>query len=166
MSEEDEPQAPAYLGWTLLAAAAVTVAFLGYITWRILAATGPVCNHVFPPRESRLPSWAFVFAAIAAFALGHLSGQLAVRREHRPQTDLGQGRWSNQRAVVAVHAAVAVFLLVVTVLMVIEAWTLGHRHWPITYYTRCATDAGPWLALLGSAVYAFIVGRWLWVFRG
>jgi hypothetical protein len=49
--------------------------------------------------------------------------------------------------------------------MVVEAWTLGHGVWPITYYVRCANDAGPLISLVGVATFAYIIGRWMWVFK-
>jgi hypothetical protein len=67
--------------------------------------------------------------------------------------------------VVAVNAGVAGFLFLVTILMLIEAWTLGHGVWPITYYVRCSMDAGALISLIGVLSYSFIIGRWMWVFK-
>lgn len=166
MNEDKEPAAPSYARWALLAAAVGAAAVIAFVTYSVFAARMPVCDPGFPARISPLPTWAFVLAAIAAFALGHASSQFAIRRQNQSQAELGEGRWKNESAAVAVHGAVAFFLFIVTILLVIEAVTLAHGHWPITYYARCATDAGPLLALLGSAAYAFVAGRWLWVFKG
>lgn len=151
--------------WLLLATGAFLVGLIAFVTWSTFASTAPVCNRVFPARIGQYPSWLYVFAAVSAFALGHALGQIGVRRHKVPEKELGEGPWSKSSAVVAVNAGVAVFLLLVTVMLVVEAWTLGHNTWPITYYTRCATDANGLLALLGSAIFAFVVGRWIWVFK-
>jgi hypothetical protein len=67
-------------------------------------------------------------------------------------------------AVVAVNLGVAAFLFLVTFLLLIEAWTLGHGVWPITYYVRCSMNAGAFISLVGMATFAFVIGRWMWVF--
>jgi hypothetical protein len=153
------------MAWLCLGAAAALVAILAFVTWRTFAASAPLCDPNFPARVGQYPSWVYIFAAIGAFALGHGLGQAGIKRQKLPQQELGEGPWSKPAAVVAVDAGVAVFLLLVTVMLGVEAWTLAHRVWPITYYTRCATDASAPLALLGSTSYAFVIGRWMWVFK-
>jgi hypothetical protein len=164
MATEYEPPLPRWVRWLFLGGAVAGFLLLVFIAWRSLTAVTPLCDQRFPARATDYPSWAFVFAAIGAFALGHLTGQGRVRRRRRLQDPLGKGQWSNAAPMVAVQAGVAVFLLLVTILMLIEAWTLGHHQWPLTYYTRCAAGASAPVSLLGSAIYAFVIGRWLWVF--
>jgi hypothetical protein len=96
---------------------------------------------------------------------GALTATVGIKRQGRSQKELGEGQWASQRAVVAVNLGVAIFLFLITILMVIEAWTLGHGVWPITYYVRCANDAGPLISLVGVAAFAYIIGRWMWVFK-
>lgn len=139
---------------------------LAVIAVRIAAAATPLCATGFPGRQGQLPTSVFVFTALAAFALGHLTGNDRLRPNRKGGKALGDGQWSSTKAIIAVNAGVAVFMFVVTGLMIVEALTLAHNEWPITYYTRCANVASTPLSLLGSAIYAFIIGRWLWVFRG
>lgn len=166
MPDSEQPTPPKLLGTALLVIAALSLVAIAFITVRISTAGGPLCNPVFPERQGQLPTWLFVFTAIAAFALGHLTGSDRVGGGRRAGKALGEGQWKNATAAAAVNAGVAVFLFVITILMVVEAWTLAHNVWPITYYTRCANVASAPISLVGSALYAFIVGRWLWVFRG
>ena len=169
---EGPPQPPPWATPLLVAAAAVLVLVLGFVAWHTVTATAPLCNSRFPPRSTQYPVWLFVFSAIAAFGLGHVSSQVGIVRRRRPhlvprreEEELGEGHWSKVRSVVAVNVAVAAFLYLVTALMVIEAVMLATGSWPITYYARCAADAGPLISLGGTVVYALVVGRWLWVFR-
>jgi hypothetical protein len=129
-------------------------------------ASAPLCNTGFPGRQGQLPTWVFVFTALVAFSLGHLTGTDRIRPNRKGGKALGDGEWNSPKAIIAVNAGVAVFMFVVTALMIVEALTLAHHVWPITYYTRCANVASTPLSLLGSAIYAFIIGRWLWVFKG
>jgi hypothetical protein len=145
--------------------ALVFVALLVFAVWNLVASHHPACNTNFPARRGDYPSWVFVFAAIGAFVLGSLTSQAGIRREGRPQKELGEGRWTNRRAIVTVNLGVAGFLFLVTILMLIEAWTLGHGVWPITYYVRCSMNAGAFITLVGVASYAFVIGRWMWVFK-
>ena len=164
MAAKKPPAPPLWMSYVLGASAVGLIILIGIVAARIGGATAPVCNPLFPARISSLPSYWYVFTAIAAFALGHAVGQVGIRRQKLPETELGKGSYDGRSAAVAVNAGVAIFLLVVTILLGIEAWTLGHGVWPITYYTRCSTDASPLLALLGSAIFAFVIGRWMWVF--
>jgi len=163
--DDKEPLPPTWIVWVLVATAVGFVALLAIATWSLWMTHHPVCNTNFPARRGDYPSWVFVFAAIGAFVLGSLTSQVGIRRQGRSQKELGQGRWTNPKAVVAVNLGVAGFLFLVTVLMLIEAWTLGHGVWPITYYVRCANDAGAFITLVGMAIYAFVIGRWMWVFK-
>lgn len=149
-----------------IAIGAVALIVIVVAAARIAAAPGPLCNIGFPERQGQYPTWLFVFIAIGAFALGHLTGGDRAPTKRRAGTALGEGQWKSARGVIAVNLGVAAFMFIVTILMIVEAWTLGHNVWPITYYTRCANVASTPLSLIGAAVYAFIVGRWLWVFRG
>jgi hypothetical protein len=150
----------------LLGAVAVGLLVMLVIAVHALATAGaPVCNSDFPARRGDYPSWVYVFAAVGAFVMGSLTTTIGIRRQRRSQLELGVGRWSDQGAVVAVNAGVAGFLFLVTILMVIEAWTLAHGAWPITYYVRCAMDAGALISVIGVFSYSFIIGRWMWVFK-
>jgi hypothetical protein len=163
--------------WVLLAAGAGLILALAFIAWRTWTAAAPLCDSSFPARSTEYPSSLFVFAVIAAFVLGHLTSQVGIVRRGRAnkslhknprkeQEELGEGRWKDAKAVMAVNAGVATFLFLVTFLMGIEALTLGTHQWPITYYARCATYAQPPGSLGGAIIYAFVVSRWLWVFKG
>jgi hypothetical protein len=160
-----EPLAPSWTVWVLAAVAIGLVALLAFAGWELWMARTPVCNPSFPARRGEYPSWVFVFGAIGAFVLGSLTSQIGIRRQQRTQLALGEGRWSHPSAVIAVNLAVAAFLFIVTILMGVEAWTLSHGYWPITYYARCASDAGGFGSLVGVASYSFILGRWMWVFK-
>jgi hypothetical protein len=165
MAKDDEPLPPSWMAWVLVAVAIGLVLLVAVAGWELLKSHAQVCNPDFPARRGQYPSWAYVFAATGAFVLGSLTATIGIRRQRRSEKELGEGRWSNRSAVIAVNAGVAGFLFVVTILMVIEAWTLGHGVWPITYYVRCANDAGPTVSLIGVVSYAFIIGRWMWVFK-
>jgi len=165
MAKDDEQPQPSWVFWALVAAAAGLAVLLVIAAVYLVRSHVPVCSTNFPARRTDYPSWVFVFAAIAAFILGSLTAQVGIRRQGRLQKELGEGQWSSQRAVVAVNLGVATFLFLVTILMVVEAWTLGHGVWPITYYVRCASDAGPLISLVGVASFAYIIGRWMWVFK-
>jgi hypothetical protein len=162
---DEEPPPPPWLAWILGAAAVVLAALIAIAGVHLLMSHNPACSANFPARRGDYPSWVFVFAAIAAFVLGSVTSQVGIHRDSRSQKELGQGRWSNPTAAVVVNAGVAGFLFLVTILMLIEAWTLGHGVWPITYYVRCANDAGAFISLVGVASYAFVIGRWMWVFK-
>jgi hypothetical protein len=164
-STNEEQSPPQWMAWLMLGAAVGLALLLAFVTWRTFAASAPLCDRDFPARVGQYPSWVYIFGAVGGFVLGHATGQIGIRRRKGSQKELGEGPWGKPSAVVAVNAGVAVFLLAVTVMLGIEAWTLGHNTWPITYYTRCATDASAPLALLGSATYAYVIGRWMWVFR-
>jgi hypothetical protein len=164
-AKDDEAPPPGWIVWFLIAAAVVFVALLAIASWYLFTTHHPVCSANFPARRGDYPSWVFVFTAIAAFVLGSVTSRIGIVTQHRSQKELGEGRWSSRRAVVAVNVGVAVFLFLVTILMLIEAWTLGHGVWPITYYVRCANDAGGFITLVGVASFAFVIGRWMWVFK-
>jgi hypothetical protein len=166
MSDKEEPPPSRLIGTLFIAIGAVALLAIVVAAARIATAPGPLCNLGFPGRQGDYPTWVFVFTAVGAFALGHLTGADRAGSRRRAGKALGEGQWTNPKAVIAVNASVAVFMFIVTILMLVEAWTLGHNVWPITYYTRCANVASTPLSLVGAAVYAFIVGRWLWVFRG
>jgi hypothetical protein len=165
MAQDHDSPPPVRTVWVLAGAALALVVILAMAAHALVAAGAPVCNPDFPARRGDYPSWAYVFAAIGTFVIGAVTGQIGIRRQGRLQTELGEGAWSNPRAVVAVNAGVAVFLFLVTILMVIEAWALAHGLWPITYYVRCATDAGAFISLIGVSGYSLIAGRWIWVFK-
>jgi amino acid transporter len=164
-ANDDEPPPPTWILWFLGAAAVVFVVLLAVAGWYLWTTHHPVCNTNFPARRGDYPSWVFVFAAIGAFVLGSVTSQVGIQKQHRKQKELGEGRWRSPKAVVAVNLGVAGFLFLVTILMGIEAWTLGHGVWPITYYVRCSNDAGASITLVGVATYAFVIGRWMWVFK-
>ena len=151
--------------WLLGAVAAVLALLLVIAVFSLVRSHTPVCNTNFPARRGDYASWAYVFGAIALFVLGSVTSQVGIRQRQEPQKELGEGRWANRSAVVAVDAGVGIFLILVTILMLIEAWTLGHGVWPITYYVRCSADAGALISLVGVAVYSFFIGRWMWVFK-
>jgi hypothetical protein len=162
MAKDDEQPQPSWVFWALMAAAVGLGALLVIAAVYLLRSHAPVCDTNFPARRGDYPSWVYVFAAIVAFVLGSLTATIGIKRQGRSQRELGEGQWSSQSAV---NLGVAVFLFLVTILMVIEAWTLGHGVWPITYYVRCANDAGPLISLVGVASVAYIIGRWMWVFK-
>jgi len=165
MAKDDEQPQQSWVFWALLAAAVGLAVLLVIATVYLVRAHTAVCNPNFPARRSDYPSWWFVFAGIGAFVLGSLTATVGIKRQSRSQKELGEGQWASRRAVVAVNLGVAIFLFLVTILMAIEAWTLGHGVWPITYYVRCANDAGPLISLVGVAIFAYIIGRWMWVFK-
>lgn len=165
MAGKPDPDPPASLVWVFVVAAAGLVVLFAFAAWQLTANHSPVCSPNFPARRSQYPSSLFVFSGIGAFILGSLTSQYQIRRQGRSQEELGKGQWANPSAVVAVNVGVALFLFLVTFLMGVEAWTLGHGVWPITYYVRCSTDAGPLISLVGLASFAFIIGRWMWVFK-
>jgi hypothetical protein len=162
--EDGEQLPPSWTVWLLAAVAIFFVALIAFAGWELWTSRTPVCNPNFPARRGEYPSWVFVFGAIGGFALGSLTSQVGIRRRQQSQLALGEGRWARRSAVAAVNLAVAAFLFIVTVLMGVEAWTLSHGHWPITYYVRCASDASGFIALVGVMSYAWIIGRWTWVF--
>ena len=166
MPKTSEPAAPTWMVAVMVALAVALAATIALIGSRTLSAGNPLCDSHFPARYSSLPVWWYVFTAIAAFGFGHVAGQWGIWSQGRSQDALGQGRWSNPIAVVGIDAGVAVFLFIVSGLLLYEAYTLGHGVWPITYYVRCSNDGGPLVSLAGSAIYAFVVGRWMWVFKG
>jgi hypothetical protein len=163
MATRGEPRPPTWLAVAMLAAAVGLAATIGFAASQTLPATNSVCNPTFPVRNGGYQTWLYVFTAIGAFALGHLVSQWGIARRGLSQTALGEGRWSNRKAVVGVNIGVAIFLFVVTGLLLFEAYTIAHGVWPITYYVRCANDAGPLVSLGGAALYSFVVGRWMWV---
>ena len=165
MAKDDEQPQSSWVFWALVAAAVGLGVLLVIAAVYLMRSHTPVCDTSFPARRGAYPSWVYVFAAVAAFVLGSLTATIGIKRQGRSQQELGEGQWSSQSAVVAVNLGVAIFLFVVTILMVIEAWTLGHGVWPITYYVRCANDAGPFISLVAVASFAYIIGRWMWVFK-
>ncbi len=166
MTDNDQQPPSKAIGALFLGIGIASLIALAIIAARIGTAGSPLCDVGFPGRQGQLPTWVFVFTAIGAFALGHLTGSDRAGPDRRAGKALGEGQWQRPTAIIAVNAGVAVFMFVVTALMAVEALTLAHHVWPITYYTRCANVASTPLSLLGSAIYAFIVGRWLWVFKG
>ena len=156
MAKDDEQPQPSWVFWALVAAAVGLGALLVIAAVYLMRSHAPVCNTSFPARRGDYPSWVYVFAAIAAFVVGSLTATVGIKRQGRSQKELGEGQWSSQRAVVAVNLGVAIFLFLVTILMVIEAWTLGRGVWPITYYVRCANDAGPLISLVAVAALSLI----------
>ena len=165
MAKDEEPLPPSWMVWVLVAVAIGLVALIAIAGWELSRSHTQVCSPGFPARRGQFPSWAYVFAGIGAFVVGSVTSTIGIRRQKRSEKELGEGRWSNRSAVIAVNAGVAGFLFLVTILMLVEAWTLGHGVWPITYYVRCANDAGAAISLIGVVSYAFIIGRWMWVFK-
>ena len=165
MAEENEPVPPPWMAWLLGAVALGLVVVVVIVAHALATASGAVCNTIFPARRGEYASWAYVLGAIGAFAAGSIARQLQIRRRVRSTMELGEGPWAARGAVVAVNLGVAAGLFLITILLVIEAWTLEHGDWPITYYVRCATDAGALISLIGVMGYALVVGRWMWVFK-
>ena len=176
MASQPVPPPPSWWSWAFWAAAAGLAVLFVFAAWHLVSTHNPVCNALFPARRSDLPSYWFVFAGIAAFVVGSLSSQYQLEPQGRgrwprfrgrlpgSQQELGEGEFSSSSAVLAINLGVAAFLFLTTALMLYEAWTLGTGRWPITYYVRCANDAGPLITLVGVAGFAFIIGRWMWVF--
>jgi hypothetical protein len=164
MADGHEPLPPRWMAWLLGAVALGLVVVLVIAVHALATANAPVCNTVFPARRGDYPSWAYVLGTIAAFITGSITGQVRIRGQRRSLMALGEGPWADRRAVVAVNLGVAAVLFVITILLVIEAWTLEHGAWPITYYVRCSMDAGALISLIGVVGYALVVGRWMWVF--
>ena len=165
MAEDNEPLPPPWTAWLLGAVGLGLIVVLVIAVHALATATAPVCNTVFPARRGDYPSWAYVLGAVVAFVTGSITRQMRIRGQRRPAMQLGEGPWADRRAVVAVNLGVAAVLFVITILLVIEAWTLEHGAWPITYYVRCSIDAGSLISLIGVVGYALVVGRWMWVFR-
>jgi hypothetical protein len=164
MARQPEPAPPSWWSWVFWAAAAGLAVLFAFAAWHLVSSHSPVCDAIFPARRSGYPSSLFVFAGIAAFVLGSLTSQYQIQHHERKQQELGEGQWANPSAVLAINIGVAAFLFLTTLLMIYEAWTLGTGRWPITYFVRCANDAGPLITLVGVVGFAFIIGRWMWVF--
>jgi hypothetical protein len=165
MADGNEPVTPPWMVWLLGAVALGLVVVLVFAVHALATAPGPVCNAIFPARRGDYASWAYVLGALGAFAAGSIARQLQVRGHGRSTMELGEGPWAARGAVVAVNLGVAAGLFLITILLVVEAWTLEHGDWPITYYVRCATDAGALISLIGVVGSALVVGRWMWVFK-
>jgi hypothetical protein len=147
-------------------------AIMALIWYRTTSATSGLCHvevdpwgNIVPLKAWAYPSYVFVFTAIGAYLGGHLTNRVAVEKRPELAAGLGEGKFEDHRTVLVVKLLVAGFLLVVTVINVLEMLTLQAWVWPITYYVRCSADASPPLSLLGVAIFSFLTGRWLWVTR-
>jgi hypothetical protein len=160
----------------------VLLVYVGDQVWT----ANQVCSSRFPPRATRLDDYWVVFATILAFVLGHASARVPVLRRHRAVTDraatdetgvlhspaqplddeveLGDGHPTGP--VVAVNFAATTFLMIVTFAVGWEAYSFKTLQWPITYFARCATFFGPEISLGVAVIWAFVIGRLLWVFTG
>jgi hypothetical protein len=156
------------------------VGLLAFVAWRMWTAT-TVCDSTFPARATEVANYVVVFATILAFVAGHLTSRVPIVRRRRAaegasggkkttephdEEELGEGQWQATGPVVLVNLGATVFLFVVTVAVAWEAYAFWVPQWPITYYARCATFFGPEVSLGVAVVWAFVVGRLLWVFTG
>src|SRR5260370_29106413 len=138
-AKDDEPLPQSWVVWALGAVAVGFVALLVIAGLALLQSHHPVCNTNFPARRGDYPTYVYVFAAIAMFALGSLTSSVGIRRNRRSQKMLGEGPWTNPAAVVNVNLAVAIFLFLLTILMLIGARTLGPGVRPVRSYCEVAT---------------------------
>ena len=149
---------------------AAAIAILG-VLWEIWSVTTSaptgMCKVLngSPFTTFPFPSEVFVFTAILAYVAGHLTSRYVV--EVRPElvAALGEERFERIGPVLVVKLFATGFLLIATVLNVYEAQAFTVGTWPITYYVWCATAASPLLALLGTATFSFLIGRWFWIPR-
>jgi hypothetical protein len=108
----------------------------------------------------------FLAACLAAFAAGGLlSGAPGLTRP-APASAPGTGRGEVSTRVQALLVAV---LLILTLLMVYETWSVSMlddnpnpQYWPITYFVRCASRVGTLATLPVAAAMSAFFGKWLW----
>jgi len=150
------------------------VAF-GLLLWGMASAisytlmhTGSPCTDP-PQREANPPQLVVVGVCLLAFVLGHLTARWqsidpkhaqrhqSLREADHPEAD------PRKREALIIQTLLLVFLIEVIGLLTIEAVTLSHNVWPITYYVRCAYDAAGVQSTAAAASILFLIGRWFWL---
>lgn len=118
--------------------------------------TGSPCGAV-PPTRGAIDPNLLALVGVAAFVGGGIfsatraAGPPPAASANVPTGDL------------AVHALLALFLLLTTGALVYETYALlTPGVWPITFYVRCANYVDPFWTLLGLAASATLLGHWLW----
>jgi hypothetical protein len=151
----------------------LTVAF-AIVVWDMVSAVYYIVSNPAPPcsnppsRQSYPPQLVVVGVCIVTFLLGHLTARLQfidakhlarhqLKEVEHPETD------SRRRDALIVQALLLVFLLEMIGLLIVEALTLSHNVWPITYYVRCAYNAAGVQSMWAAASILFLVGRWFWL---
>ncbi len=162
------PPRPRYLRAVVTVVSVVTG--LGIFVWISIALaalggrTGAVCQDP-PSLTGQLPQLLIVGTSVAAFVVGGLTSVWPVRPSHPPTHPHVRDGMAQRRVRMAVRLALVGLLLIVTGLLLIEFITMTLHVWPITYYVRCSNEAHSPLSALGAGIYAFLAGRWLWVWR-
>jgi hypothetical protein len=105
-----------------------------------------------------------VVCCAVSFGIGGLSSEtyrFSKHRNGRAQAEpLGPAR---SRARIAVQAVLVLFLLLMSILLVYETYSLAHSDvaWPITWYVRCVSQGTPATFVVAS-VMCGLLGHWLW----
>jgi hypothetical protein len=143
------------LGLVLSAVLALALTTLG-------AQTGPLCSDP-PALTTQLPQLAVLGIAVASFIVGGLSSPWLSR--FQPEHPAVSATLEQRSIRMAMRVTFTLVFLLLTALMLVETTTLYVHIWPITYYVRCANQASPVLSVLGTCIYSFLAGRWLWIWR-
>ena len=156
----------------------VSVGFLimafAIVVWDMVSAVSYIVSNPAPPcsnppsLQSYPPQLVVVGVCLVTFLLGHLTARLQfidakhlarhqVKEVEHPERD------PRLREALIVQALLLVFLLEMIGLLIVEALTLSHNVWPITFYVRCAYNAAGVQSMWAAASILFLVGRWFWL---
>jgi len=124
--------------------------------------TGPLCADP-PALTTQVPQLLILGIAGAGFVGGGLLSRWSPR--FHPEHPAVSATLEQRSVRLAMRLTFTLVFLLLTALMLVETFTLYLHVWPITYYVRCANQASPALSVLGAAMYSFLAGRWLWIWR-
>jgi len=157
--------------WAVRTGLVATGAAMIGVLWEVWAATSSATQGLCkvangaPFTTFPYPSQVFVLTAIGAYVAGHITSRYAVEVRPELRAGLGQEKFDRIGPVLVVKLFATGFLLIATILNLYEARAFATGNWPITYYVWCGAAASPFFALLGAAIVAFLIGRWLWIPR-
>jgi uncharacterized membrane protein len=162
-----DPTFRKWLSTVFLVLAGLVLLLVFAFTWSAALSPSPAGCHNAPLRVTRFPQWVGIAVCIAGFVLGRVTARprIVSRRELRSPVEDGQKHTPEQRENFAllVQGSLTAALLFIGFLIAFEAVTLGSGVWPITYFMRCASEAGSWQALLAAGAFCVLAGRWLWL---
>jgi len=151
----------------LLVTGAIVLALAAGSVWLAAVQPADVGCHNAPLRVIRVPQYVGIAVCIAGFIVGRLTGRTAIssRTALKERLVLFGTPGRHVSLAILTQLSLTLALLFIACLVTFETVTLAQGVWPITYYMRCAAEAGTWQTLTAAFFFCALVGRWLWLPR-
>lgn len=152
---------------TLLVIGAVVLGLAAASVWVAAINPAEVGCHNAPLKIVRVPQLAGIGVCLVGFIIGRLTGRASISSRLALNTALVPSGTepSHVRLAILTQFSLTLALLFIACLVTYETVTLADGVWPITYYMRCANEAGTWQTLVAAFFFCALVGRWLWLPR-